>query len=191
MDGVVFRDGSWSLLVRWGAAKGGERLPSVVVYEFVPTLLRVRLVRTAGSVASFRIVVNASGHAPLCPASAAVLPLLSVYDQYSAHVYPLLSHRPRPYLPINPAHQPGRPVSCVLSWLSLIIHPGSLSLTDQGCLCVNPGQLAKGTGGGTYAEMAVHPMPREMLAKKQEGECPAPDGTSLVLLQSCVFSLCL
>ncbi|CAN0321338.1 unnamed protein product, partial [Hapterophycus canaliculatus] len=42
----------------------------------------------------------------------------------------------------------------------------------QGCLCVNPGQLAKGTGGGTYAELAVHPMPREVLAKKQEGEFP-------------------
>ncbi|CAN0438366.1 unnamed protein product, partial [Laminaria digitata] len=40
----------------------------------------------------------------------------------------------------------------------------------QGCLCVNPGQLAKGTGGGTYAELAVHPMPQDMLAKKQEGE---------------------
>ena len=35
---------------------------------------------------------------------------------------------------------------------------------------MNPGQLAKGSGGGTYAELAVHPMPRDMLTKKQEGE---------------------
>ena len=46
----------------------------------------------------------------------------------------------------------------------------ALPLAGQGCLCVNPGQLAKGTGGGTYAELAVHPMPQDMLAKKQEGE---------------------
>eukprot|EP00904_Undaria_pinnatifida_P004135 jgi/Undpi1/13722/HiC_scaffold_9.g03375.m1 len=45
----------------------------------------------------------------------------------------------------------------------------------QGCLCVNPGQLAKGTGGGTYAELAVHPMPQDMLAKKQEELADKPD----------------
>ena len=43
-------------------------------------------------------------------------------------------------------------------------------LSHQGCLCVNPGQLAKGPGGGTYAELAVHPMDKKVLEKKQEGE---------------------
>lgn len=40
----------------------------------------------------------------------------------------------------------------------------------QGCLCINPGQLARGTGGGTYAELAVHPIPKATLEKKQDGE---------------------
>lgn len=40
----------------------------------------------------------------------------------------------------------------------------------QGCLCVNPGQLTKGTGGGTYAELAVHPIPQDVLSKAEAGE---------------------
>lgn len=32
-------------------------------------------------------------------------------------------------------------------------------VTDvQGTLVINPGQLAKGTNGGTYATMTIHPM---------------------------------
>lgn len=53
---------------------------------------------------------------------------------------------------------------------AVVALPLCFPLARQGCLCVNPGQLAKGTGGGSYAELAVHPMPQEMLAKKQEGE---------------------
>jgi DNA polymerase alpha subunit B len=30
-----------------------------------------------------------------------------------------------------------------------------------GCLCVNPGPLAKGAVGGTYACLDIHPMPAE------------------------------
>ncbi|CAB1103712.1 unnamed protein product [Ectocarpus sp. CCAP 1310/34] len=47
----------------------------------------------------------------------------------------------------------------------------------QGCLCVNPGQLSKGMGGGTYAELAVHPIPQETLAKKQKELADKPDAT--------------
>lgn len=74
-------------------------------------------------------------------------------------------------------HQLGRARACSSTPSNPIPRSSSLScrVFGKGCLCVNPGQLSKGTGGGTYAELAVHPMPREMLAKKQEGErAPCP-----------------
>uniref|UniRef100_A0A7S3URV2 DNA polymerase alpha subunit B n=1 Tax=Heterosigma akashiwo TaxID=2829 RepID=A0A7S3URV2_HETAK len=36
-----------------------------------------------------------------------------------------------------------------------------------GVLCLNPGFLAKGAGAGTYAEVTVHPAPRDQLEKVQ------------------------
>ncbi|CAM9546649.1 unnamed protein product [Chrysoparadoxa australica] len=40
----------------------------------------------------------------------------------------------------------------------------------KGCLCINPGQLAKGNGGGTFAHMAVHPIPKAKLEKAKPDE---------------------
>jgi DNA polymerase alpha subunit B len=40
----------------------------------------------------------------------------------------------------------------------------------RGCLCINPGQLSKGPGGGSFAELTVHPMPEEELRQVPEGE---------------------
>src|SRR3546814_6833875 len=44
----------------------------------------------------------------------------------------------------------------------------------QGCLVVNPGQLAKATTGGTFARMSVHPIPEEDLIsfEQQNQEIP-------------------
>jgi DNA polymerase alpha subunit B len=39
----------------------------------------------------------------------------------------------------------------------------------NGTLAVNPGQLAKGASGGTYAKLTVHPMPAEQLKQATEG----------------------
>lgn len=59
----------------------------------------------------------------------------------------------------------------LIGFVKLLRFLSSIScLCYQGCLCVNPGQLARGTGGGTYAELAVHPIPKATLEKKQDGE---------------------
>ncbi|CAM9929011.1 unnamed protein product, partial [Discosporangium mesarthrocarpum] len=66
-----------------------------------------------------------------------------------------LRHAPRWELPVTP---------------DVLLLPSRLAQFAkevQGCLCVNPGQVARGTGGGTYAEMAIHPMPKEALEKVQ------------------------
>ncbi len=47
----------------------------------------------------------------------------------------------------------------------------------RGCLCVNPGQLSRGSGGGTFAELVVHPLPKEELEKYSK------DGTETVPLR--------
>ncbi len=40
----------------------------------------------------------------------------------------------------------------------------------RGCLCVNPGKLSRGSSGGTFAELVVHPLPKAELEKSaQEG----------------------
>ena len=40
---------------------------------------------------------------------------------------------------------------------------------SNGTLAINPGQLAKGTSGGTYARLNIYPIPADMLQKAQEG----------------------
>jgi hypothetical protein len=35
-------------------------------------------------------------------------------------------------------------------------------------LLINPGHLAKGTAGGTYVELTVHPFPKDYLEKEIE-----------------------
>ncbi len=45
----------------------------------------------------------------------------------------------------------------------------------RGCLCVNPGKLSRGSGGGTFAELVVHPLPKAELEKSaQEGTEAVP-----------------
>ena len=40
---------------------------------------------------------------------------------------------------------------------------------SNGTLAINPGQLAKGTSGGTYARLNIYPIPADMVQKAQEG----------------------
>jgi len=44
----------------------------------------------------------------------------------------------------------------------------------NGTLAVNPGQLAKGASGGTYAKLTVYPMPVEQLTQAAEAGAPIP-----------------
>ena len=40
---------------------------------------------------------------------------------------------------------------------------------SNGTLAINPGQVAKGTSGGTYARLNIHPIPSEHLEKVKSG----------------------
>lgn len=40
---------------------------------------------------------------------------------------------------------------------------GALAKDVHGSVLVNPGQLTKGIGGGTFAELSIHPMREEDL----------------------------
>ena len=51
----------------------------------------------------------------------------------------------------------------------VLILPSRLTLLAKdvmGTLVVNPGQLTKNTSGGTYAELAVHPMKKDQIIGK-------------------------
>jgi hypothetical protein len=41
----------------------------------------------------------------------------------------------------------------------------------QGTLCVNPGKLTKGNGGGTFAHISVDPLPRQTAKEGGEYTC--------------------
>jgi DNA polymerase alpha subunit B len=69
----------------------------------------------------------------------------------------------------------------------VLLLPGKLTTFARdvrGCLCINPGHLARGTSGGTFAQITIHPLPKEELEAAETAAAivttAATDGTSTV-----------
>lgn len=56
----------------------------------------------------------------------------------------------------------------------------SMARDVQGTLVVNPGQVAKGTSGGTVANIAIHPLKETMLRDAHLNDPKAPIPHSVV-----------
>ncbi|KAG5177638.1 DNA polymerase alpha/epsilon subunit B-domain-containing protein [Tribonema minus] len=65
----------------------------------------------------------------------------------------------------------------------VLLLPGRLAQFARdvrGCVCVNPGALTRGGGGGTYAALALHPLPRAELeaAARDAPDIAVPHGVA-------------
>ena len=82
-----------------------------------------------------------------------------VFPGSGSDVVPLdMQHNDKWRMPVSPD------ILLVPSRLATFARPLS-----NGTLAINPGQVAKGTSGGTYARLNIHPLSSELLTKAQAG----------------------